>query len=96
MTKVTKYRVKPDIIEAVQWTGDNIEEVKKLIGQNVAIVMVVDNSINIRLFDYVTKNSLKEISVCRPEHFNKVFEKAELFCTHCGFRVEAQYESGGN
>jgi Fe-S cluster biosynthesis and repair protein YggX len=33
---VQKFRKKPQIIEAVQWTGDNFEQIKEFVGDKVS------------------------------------------------------------
>ena len=42
-----KYRKKPVVIEAIQWNGDNLNEIKEFVGESL------DYSIIIAAFVYV-------------------------------------------
>lgn len=37
MTKIKKYTKKPPIIEAIQWTGDNAEDIISFVGEAAAV-----------------------------------------------------------
>ena len=65
---IRKYKIKPQVIEAVQWRGNNLEEVLKLLNNNKHCTHhVVDDNLvfksnaglfNISLNQYVIKDEL--------------------------------------
>lgn len=84
-----KYRMKPVIIEAIQWTGQNFDEIKKFAGDNVEIR---NNELIIKTledgafgqaihaatpWDYIIKGINGEFYFCKPDIFDKTYEKCE-------------------
>lgn len=85
-----KYRKKPVVIEAIQWTG-NIEEVKEFMGMEPALddpdifyeegsicsimIKTLKGVIECRPYDYIIKGINGEFYPCKPDIFEKTYEK---------------------
>lgn len=87
-----KYRKKPVVVEAVQWTGDieSLGEIEKLQGFSFSKDEIVDivrsDEIRIRtlegemtasLGDYIIRGVHGEIYPCKPDIFEETYEMAE-------------------
>ena len=78
-----KYRKKPVVIEAVQWTGDNLNEIQRfykpdsiLVGDEIHIhtlegIMVANKG------DWIIKGVKGEFYPCKPDIFEATYELAE-------------------
>lgn len=85
---MSKYRLYPFVeVEAVQWTGKNFSEVKKLAGKSLRpLYLQSRNTLKItsqngrkfvvRISDYVLKRD-SEIYVLDEAQFEKMFEPAD-------------------
>lgn len=81
-----KYRKKPVVIEAIQWTG-NLEEIKEFVGDSLiieefhgkfAISIKTLEGIHDAMFnDYIIKGVNGEFYPCKPDIFQKTYEKVE-------------------
>lgn len=77
-----KYRVKPAIVEAIQWTGENIEEVKEFCGEFFSCefdgICAVHSPWG-RYFaatgDYIVKNENNEFHAYSADVFDRDFEE---------------------
>jgi len=83
---MTKYRKRPLIVEAIQWTGDNTPEVSAFLGDRL---MGYSNSHDYLVFrthpfkasyrvnpgDWVVKDIDGEFVAVRPEVFEVAYEK---------------------
>ena len=79
-----RYIKKPVEIEAIQWTGDNLDEIKKFVG-SFLLVDEVMSRIYIRTLegrmeasknDYIIKGVDGEFYPCKPTIFEKTYDKA--------------------
>ena len=84
---INKYRKKPVIIEAVIWTGNNIDEVKELAKNAVEHIIFVDNNLYIETLegnmhvsvgDYVIKGIEGEFYPCKPDIFKETYETVSM------------------
>ena len=79
---IMKYRKKPVVIDAIQWTGDNVEEIDDFINEDGIFVRRSD-----RLFietlvgthtaskgDFIIKGIKGEFCPCKPDIFEKTYE----------------------
>ena len=87
---IQKYRKKPVVIEAIQYIGlENIDEVQKFVGDNLTIYTNKDN-FPIALYiqtlegdmcasygDYIIKGVNGEFYPCKPDIFEKTYEKVD-------------------
>lgn len=62
---MSRYRKKPVVVEAVQWTGRNHAEVTELWGG----VMIASPG------DYIIKGVHGEFYPCKPDIFHKTYEE---------------------
>lgn len=82
---MAKYRQKPVIVEAIQWTGDNKEEIEKFSnrpthtfnGGTTLVIRTKDGAKSIIIGDYVLKDKEGKISICIESFFNNLYEKIE-------------------
>ena len=87
MTK--KYRKKPVIIEAIQWTGKNADDVMNFICESLPVnreVEVFNSKIAIdtlegtmfaSIDDYIIRGVNGEYYPCKPDIFEKTYEEVE-------------------
>lgn len=86
---IDKYRKKPVVIEAVQWNGENFQQIDEFTGGNKVHRVgswdkSVDNSIVIPTLegdhralvgDYIIKGVQGEFYPCKPDIFEQTYEK---------------------
>ena len=100
-----KYRKKPVVIEAVQWNGDNEEEIRRFAGIAAAFKYIVSRGnltslalakpqsgyiksvileintlegvMQASLGDYIIRGVNGEYYPCKPDIFDKTYERAE-------------------
>lgn len=79
-----KYRSKPVIKEAIQWTGKNTEEVmnftsnKAMINQeSVLTISTLEGVMSAVEGDYIIKGLMGEFYPCKPDVFEKSYEEIE-------------------
>jgi hypothetical protein len=79
-----KYRKKPVIIDAVQWDGFNLQEIKDLMGVDTLAWKAETDSILIKTLegnmeanknDFIIKGVKGEFYPCKPDIFEMTYEK---------------------
>lgn len=80
-----KFISKPKIIEAVQWTGKNLEEISSFVGDSLMpIERRPDYDLKIKTlegvmiadkFDFILKGIKGEFYPCKPDIFEASYEK---------------------
>lgn len=78
-----KYRKKPVVIEAVQWTGDNIDELFKLedfklnytLVNGILGVYSLEGVMWASVGDYIIKGIKGEFYPCKPDIFKETYEE---------------------
>lgn len=84
---VKKYKTKPCEIEAVQWTGDNEQEIQ-IFTKGGSYITFLDEELRIRtlegdmradLGDYIIKGLKGEFYPCKPDIFEKKYANSEFF-----------------
>lgn len=86
---VKKYRKKPVVIEAIQWTKDNAGEVDLFCCGKAALVLsplpaaplvffihTLEGTMKASLGDYIVKGVNGEFYPCKPDIFEKTYEDA--------------------
>ena len=81
------YQKKPVLIEAIQYTGDNFDEIKEFVGDsyyenvdehhltlNIGI-KTLEGDMAISLFDYVIKGVNGEFYPCKSDIFKKTYDE---------------------
>ena len=78
-----KFRKKPIVIDAVQWTGENLSEIQKfykpdsiLIGDAICIKTLEGNMLAGK-FDWIIKGVDGEFYPCKCDIFEKTYEEAK-------------------
>ncbi len=82
---IKQYRKKPVVIEAVQWTGDNTDEIKNFIGNNFCyatinniIIKTLEGEIEASKDDYIIKGVHGEFYPCKPDIFMITYDEVYL------------------
>ena len=84
---INKYRKKPVIVEAVIWTGNNIDEVKELAKSAVENIIFVNNNLyietlegnmNVSVGDYIIKGIAGEFYPCKHDIFKETYETVSM------------------
>lgn len=89
-----KYRKKPVVIEAIQWTGLNLEEVKEFVGESLTYdiiddawklgkgrpyvfmkIKTLEGDMKVSEKDFIIKGVNGEVYPCKPDIFEKTYEK---------------------
>ena len=81
-----KYRKKPVEIEAVQWTGDNRDEIWEFCplsyfntdletGTLSLMVQTLEGSMQASIGDYIIKGVKGEFYPCKPDIFDMTYDK---------------------
>lgn len=81
-----KYRKKPVVVEAVQWTGDNIHEIYLFSGRpdffverpgDLLTIETPEGNMKAKYGDYIIKGVAGELYPCKPDIFKETYEPAE-------------------
>lgn len=80
-----KYRKKPVIIEAIEWTGTNYEELFELgmdrrttwVVQGECPIPTLEGTMKAKIGDYIIKGVQGEFYPCKPDIFAATYEKVE-------------------
>lgn len=76
---MAKYRKKPLVIEAIQWTGDNWEEVKAFcltayILEGSHCVSTLEGPLTLSVNDWIIMGIKHEFYPCKPDIFAATYE----------------------
>ena len=79
-----KFRKKPVVIEAVQWTGENHQEVKSLapeqnvfrgsIRKDTILILTLEGTMTASVGDWIIKGINGEFYPCKPNIFAATYE----------------------
>jgi hypothetical protein len=84
-----KYRKKPIVVEAIQWNGENIEEVKDFAGKSLlcdivyqfdyttrceVTIKTLEGNMRVHEGDYIIKGVEGEFYPCKPSIFERTYE----------------------
>lgn len=81
-----KYRKKPVIIEALQWTGNNVDEIynfaKEAVTYNIMgfeelMISTLEGIMHAPVGNYIIKGIQGEYYSCDPNIFEETYEKIE-------------------
>lgn len=84
---INKYRKKPVIVEAVIWTGNNIDEVKDwaknaveniIFANNNLYIETLEGRMNVSVGDYIIKGIQGEFYPCKPDIFKETYETVSM------------------
>jgi hypothetical protein len=77
---MAKYRKKPIVIDAIQFNGENQDEIKALIGDNVfdyetyMIIRTLEGDMRAEINDWIIKGVGGEFYPCKPRIFEATYE----------------------
>jgi len=86
---MAKYKKKPVVVEAVQWKGNNIKEIKQFVDNDKLaepaefcevknlIIKTLEGDMIAPIGDYIIKGVNGEYYPCKPNIFEKTYEKVE-------------------
>ena len=80
---INKYRKKPVIIEAIQWNGKNLTEIDNFVGGSIGIkgislvIHTLEGDMEASINDYIIKGVNGEFYPCKPDIFDKTYERAQ-------------------
>ena len=80
---MTKYRKKPVVIDAMQWTGDNKDEVLEFIGgdhwwdQDGPILVTLEGEMRAEVGDWIIRGVKGEFYPCKPDIFAWTYDLVE-------------------
>ena len=82
---MTKYRKKPVVVEAIQWTGDNFIDIDEFITvphetypkDGIVKIPTLEGVMEAIKGDYIIKGVAGEFYSCKPEIFEATYEKIE-------------------
>lgn len=80
-----KFRKKPVVVEAVRWTGDNYEEINAFCEENdlwaenrkALFINGLEGIMYAEIGDYIIKGVNGEYYPCKPDIFEKTYERVE-------------------
>lgn len=81
---IRKYIKRPVTIEAVQYTGDNAEEIMSFVNENLIItdkaivIPTLEGNMVAVPSDYIIKGVAGEFYPCKEDIFHKTYELREL------------------
>lgn len=82
---MAKYRKKPIVIDAVQWTGENAIEILSfidpkqfnyIVSNNTLIIETLEGNHKASVGDWIIKGVSGEFYPCKPDIFEKTYEPA--------------------
>ena len=76
---MAKFRKKPVMIEAIQWTGNNLEEIKDFMGyyeyaKKNLIIPTLEGKMIAQVNDWIIRGVQGEYYPCKPDIFEKTYE----------------------
>ena len=76
---MAKFRKKPVMIEAIQWKGDNLEEIKDFMGyyeyaKKNLIIHTLEGKMIAQVNDWIIRGVQGEYYPCKPDIFEKTYE----------------------
>lgn len=81
---MAKFRKKPVVVEAMQWNGDNSQEIAKFLDRAVSsnwidTITIATLSVAIKAFrgDWIVRGEDNEFFVCKPDVFEKTYESVD-------------------
>ncbi|MNW28136.1 hypothetical protein D3C74_49500 [compost metagenome] len=78
-----KYRKKPIVIEAIRWTGYNLDQVTTFMGGwqysdgGRLFIGTLEGSMAAEVGDYIIRGVAGELYPCKPDIFEKTYERVE-------------------
>lgn len=84
---IGNYRKKPVVIQAVQWTGENVEEIRRFVGVDARFtfdefganleIYTLEGLHESTIGDYIIRGVDGEFYPCKPDIFKKTYDIVE-------------------
>ena len=79
---IKKYRKKPVVVEALQYTGNNVEEIKQFCPNctnlfDNLIIPTLEGRMRVSVGDYIIKGIIGEYYPCKEKVFNDTYESID-------------------
>jgi len=81
---MARYRKKPVVVDAIQWRGDNLDEVREFLGFNpitgptgALMLYTLEGVITASPNDWIIKGVQDEFYPCKPDIFEQTYEAVE-------------------
>ena len=79
MSEAREYRKRPVVITAVQWTGDNAEELKKFMGVvsinfGRVVISTLEGTMHADEGDWIIRGVKGQFYPCNPDIFSATYE----------------------
>ena len=85
--KANKYKKKPVVIEALQWTGENDKEMELFLGsyfmhyfysgKKKMVILTLEGVVAATVGDYIIKGVHGEFYPCKPDIFDETYDLVE-------------------
>ena len=78
-----KFKKKPVTIDAIQWNGENTEEVSKFVGEALTIdttdlkINTLEGTMTASVGDFIIKGVKGEFYPCKPDIFEQTYDAAQ-------------------
>lgn len=84
-----KYRKKPVVVEAIQWTGDNMDAISQFVGEDLVPmgdeyetstevgIFTLEGVMTAHVGDWIIKGVKGEFYPCKPDIFEETYEVVE-------------------
>lgn len=85
---MAKYRKKPVVVDAIQWTGENLQEIKKFTEGNFLpfdnegnewYIKTLEGNLGAEIGSYIIKGVKGEFYACEPDIFAMTYEREPEF-----------------
>lgn len=85
-----KYRKRPVVVEAIQWTGENYKDIQAFAGkktvnhfsEKLLTIRTLKGYMVVSRGDYIVKGVHGEVYPCKPDVFQETYEEANAtICT---------------
>ena len=81
-----KYKKKPVVIDAIQWTGNNIQEILDftfstgiyVYKDSPIYISTLEGTMKVSINDWIIKGVNGEFYPCKPDIFEATYEKVDL------------------
>ena len=80
---MAKFRKKPVVIDAVQWTGDNYQEISNFawpdcgLCGHIPVINTLEGMMQVSDGDWIIRGVNGEFYPCKPDIFEKTYELVE-------------------
>ena len=82
---IKKFRKKPIVIEAIQWKGNNKEEIDKFVGKQLdyinadtdLIIPTLEGNMVAHIFDWIIRGIVGECYPCDPDIFKETYDEVQ-------------------